>query len=98
MGAVSKNRLGTASAMISTFRQVGVSLGMALAGTIYSVQMVYHQGELSRQGVDAAYAGRQAISLAFNDSFFVSAIAMSLVVVLAALTWQARKQGDIAPG
>ena len=92
MGAVEKDRLGTASAMISTFRQVGISLGMALAGTIYSIQMAYHQANLKQQGIEELDAGRRAIALSFNDSFYVSAIAMSVVVVLAILTWQKRNK------
>lgn len=98
MGAVRKDRLGTASAMISTFRQVGISLGMAMAGTIYSIQMVHHQQVLIRQGVATLEAGRRAIALSFSDSFFASTIAMSTVVILAALTWQDRKTTEAVAG
>jgi EmrB/QacA subfamily drug resistance transporter len=86
MGAVSPDRLGTASAMIATSRQVGISLGMALAGTIYSGQLAFHQAELTRQGFPRVMATRQAVTLSFSDSFFVSAILMSLVVVLSLMT------------
>ena len=95
MGAVSKDRLGTASAMVSTFRQVGISLGLALAGTVYSIQMAYHQAALNQKGIEAKLAGQQAIALSFSDSLYVSAIAMSVVVILAALTWQARKPNGV---
>jgi EmrB/QacA subfamily drug resistance transporter len=88
MGAVSVDRLGTASAMIATSRQVGISLGTALAGTIYSGQLIYHQTELTRQGLQGAMVDRQAVALSFSDSFFVSAILMSSVVVLSILTRQ----------
>ncbi|MCP4752564.1 MAG: MFS transporter [Proteobacteria bacterium] len=91
MGSVAKDRLGTASAMIATFRQVGISLGMALAGTIYSAQLVFHQNQLSRDGVPAALANRKAISLSFSDSFVISTLMMISVVVLSLMTRQAGK-------
>jgi len=91
MGSVRKDRLGTASAMIAMFRQVGISLGMALAGTIYAARMIHHAAELNRAGIQEALANKQAIAHSFSDVFFVSAIAMTLAVALSAATWQARK-------
>jgi EmrB/QacA subfamily drug resistance transporter len=86
MGAVRQDRLGTASAIIATSRQVGISLGMALAGTIYSGQVLFHKVELTRQGLQGAMVDRQAAVLSFKDSFLVSAILMSSVVVLSLMT------------
>jgi len=37
MGAVGRQRLGTASAMIPTVRQIGVSIGLAIAGTVFVI-------------------------------------------------------------
>lgn len=37
MGAVAQQRLGTASAMIATVRQIGMATGLAIAGTIFVV-------------------------------------------------------------
>ena len=86
MGAVSPERLGTASAMIAASRQVGISIGMALSGTIYSSRFLYHQGELARQGLPAAMVERQAVTLSFRDAFLVSAILMVSVVILSLMT------------
>ncbi len=91
MGAVSSDRLGTASAMIAMFRQVGISMGMAVAGTIYTARMIHHMAKLNRTGIEKVLANRQAIALSFSDAFFVSAIAMILAVVLSAMTWQTKK-------
>ncbi len=88
MGAVREDRYGTASAMIATSRQVGISLGMALSGTIYSTQLVYHQAKLIGGGFQGAVIDRQAVSLSFSDAFLVSAILMSFVVVLSIMTRQ----------
>jgi len=53
MGAVPKERTGTTSALIATMRNAGMSLGMALAGTVYSTSMTFHKTELIRQGMDS---------------------------------------------
>jgi EmrB/QacA subfamily drug resistance transporter len=90
MGAVGVDRLGTASAMIATSRQVGISLGMALSGTIYSAQLINHKAELIKGGLYGPIVDRQAVSLSFSDAFLVSAILMSLVVVLSIMTRQVK--------
>ena len=88
MGAVREDRFGTASAMIATSRQVGISLGMALSGTIYSTRLIYHKTDLFRGGLQGAIIDRQAVSLSFSDAFFISAILMSFVVLLSIMTRQ----------
>ncbi len=91
MGAVGPDRLGTASAMIATSRLVGVSLGMAMSGTIYSAQLIYHKVELSRQGLPGALIDRQAVALSFSDSFLISSLLMSSVVVMSLMARPSRR-------
>jgi len=86
MGSVKEDRLGTASAMTATFRQMGISLGMAMSGTIYSARFLYHKTELIVQGLQEAMVHRQAVSHSFSDTFFVSAILMTSVLVLSIMT------------
>ena len=54
MGAVERKRLGSASALIATERQVGISLGMALAGAIFSTRQTMYQDLLRLEGWNAA--------------------------------------------
>ena len=84
MGAVARDRLGTASALIATIRQVGISLGMALAGTLYSARLSVHVGELSREGI--GHAAIQAIPLAFHDVLLISILTGCAVIVCSLLT------------
>lgn len=86
MGSVNEDRLGTASAMTATFRQMGISLGMALTGTIYSARLVFHKTELLSRGLQEAMVHKQAVTQSFSDAFFVSAILMSSVLVLSIMT------------
>lgn len=92
MGAVSPERLGTASAMIAASRQVGISIGMALSGTIYTSRFLYHQGELARQGLPGAIVERRAVTLSFSDAFLVSAVLMVSVVILSLMTRSQKRE------
>ena len=67
MGSASRDRLGTASALMGTVRQVGLSVGMALAGTIFSARKVIHESELTLKGFDRVQAGSLSVGEAFQD-------------------------------
>jgi MFS family permease len=85
MGAVSREHLGTASALVATQRQVGIAVGMALTGTLYSAWNDGYREELVRQGMDGAYASEAAIPMAFHDVALVSVFINVAVVLLCLL-------------
>ena len=85
MAAVPRNHLGTASALIATIRQVGLSLGMALAGTLFSASRVVHQMALRDGGVDAIQAVGLSIPLAFHEVLLISAF-LNLLAAFLSLT------------
>ena len=86
MGVVPRERLGTASAMIATQRSVALSLGTAVAGLLFSLRLDFYQGALSRSGLAAAEAARQAIPPAFHEvlAVFMFASLVSAALALAA--------------
>ncbi|MBN1106325.1 MAG: MFS transporter [Deltaproteobacteria bacterium] len=84
MGSVPRSRLGTASALIATLRQVGLSLGMAMAGALYSYRVMIHENDLGRQGLASSEAARAAIPAAFHDTLALS-ILLGLLVILFSL-------------
>jgi MFS family permease len=90
MGSVSRDRLGTASALIATLRQVGLSLGMALAATLYSYRILIHEEHLTRQGLPWPEVIRSAIPAAFHETLGVS-ILIGLPVI--GLSLLGRKAG-----
>ena len=68
MGAAPKSQLGTASAMVATTRQVGSSLGLAIAGTAFIQAKLVAESALTAQGmaaqtvaVESTMAGFQAV-------------------------------------
>jgi EmrB/QacA subfamily drug resistance transporter len=53
MGAVSQERLGTASAMVGLLRQLGMSTGLAIAGSLFASGSLSHAVELASRGLSA---------------------------------------------
>jgi MFS family permease len=82
MGNTPKDRYGMASAIVALLRQMGMSLGMALIGAVYSARIDVHQAELSRQGLENTLISRLSIPLAFHDVLIVSLIIASIVLLL----------------
>jgi len=91
MGSVPRDRLGTASALMGTLRQVGISLGMALAGALYTSRLMQYESELIGNGAEKGEAARLSIPVAFHDTLLLS-IVLSTVVVL--LSLPLHKQGS----
>ena len=82
MGATPRDRLGTASALIATLRQVGISLGMALAGTLFATRRIIYQEELIKKGAGLEAITSLSIPPAFHDVLLVSAFLGLAVLIL----------------
>ncbi|MCF8146416.1 MAG: DHA2 family efflux MFS transporter permease subunit [Deltaproteobacteria bacterium] len=97
MGAVTRERLGSASALIATQRQVGISLGMALAGAIFSERRVIHMTRISQEGAAQAEALRQSIPPAFHDALLVSVFLGSGAMILTLLSIRRKRRTQPPP-
>jgi len=82
MGSAPRDRLGTASALIATLRQVGISLGMALAGTLFAARRIIYQTALAERGADQEAVISRSIPPAFHDVLLISALIGLAVVIL----------------
>ncbi len=82
MGSVSRERLGTASAMISTLRQVGMSIGIALAEAIFTLGMLSRFAILQSSGLSLEMAKSKALVGGFQDATLIA----SGIAILGALT------------
>jgi MFS family permease len=51
MGSVRPEQRGSASALMMSMTGLSLSLGMTWSGTVYSMRRVFHQAELTRQGL-----------------------------------------------
>ncbi|MDQ1333340.1 MAG: family efflux transporter permease subunit [Thermodesulfobacteriota bacterium] len=97
MGAVARERLGSASALIATQRQVGLSLGMALAGAIFSERRMIYMSRLSQEGTAEADAFRQSIPPAFHDVLLMSVILGAVATILSLLSIRRNKSTGTPP-
>lgn len=79
MGAVPKDRLGTASAMMSTIRQTGISAGMAIAGVIFTSRQLFYATQLSHD--DPLWLQRLSIIGGFRDTMLIAAIACGIGIL-----------------
>ena len=92
MGSVTRERLGSASALIATERQVGISLGMAMAGALFSSKRSAYQELFHLEGFGDLEAMRHAVPPAFHDVLLVSVFIALGATVLA--LFSKRKRSD----
>jgi EmrB/QacA subfamily drug resistance transporter len=82
MSAVNMDRLGTASALIATLRQVGIAVGMAVTGTFFSARLIVHKAMLYREGVSGSSAESLSIPPAFHDALILAICFQCIAFVL----------------
>jgi len=97
MGAVARERLGSASALIATQRQVGISLGMALAGAVFSERRMSYMGRLGEEGATQAESFRQSIPPAFHDALLMSVLLGAGAMILALLSIKRTNRAQKSP-
>lgn len=95
MGGVPRNRLGIASALIATLRQVGISIGMAIAGTVYAARQAVYEAGFVEAGLTLSHSSRHSIPPAFHDVLLISAIIGVLVTLLCVISKPAGPGGEI---
>jgi EmrB/QacA subfamily drug resistance transporter len=96
MGATPRDRLGTASALIATLRQIGISLGMALAGTLFATRRAIYQAELVKKGMGQEAIISLSIPPAFHDVLLIS-ICIGFAVVILSLFGGKEQSGTDSP-
>ncbi|MCL4516236.1 MAG: MFS transporter [Firmicutes bacterium] len=81
MGSVPKHRLGIASGMLASMRNIGMVVGVALSGAILTNRLPVHASRLSAQGLAGDLLQKQAFVLSFHDSFVVAAVLAAIGVL-----------------
>ena len=84
MGSVSRDKLGMASAIIPTARQVGISIGIALIGTIYSLSETANRLSLETQGLQDSQITQMATMSGYKDGLSLSLAFLILAIVISA--------------
>ena len=78
MGSVPRDKLSTGSAMIATVRQIGMSCGIAIAGTIFTSRQAFHAAQSSLENLSQDMAQRLSLVGGFQDTLLFAAIACSI--------------------
>lgn len=78
MGAVSRQRLGVASGLLTLTRTLGQTTGIAILGAVWAGRVIFYEGGLIEGGATAASAAAQVAGL--QDTFL-----MIVVIIVGAL-------------
>jgi len=81
MGSVPRDKLSTGSAMIATTRQIGMSIGIAIFGTIFTSRQFYYSSQLINDNIDPLSLHKLSLVGSFQDTIFVAAIICSLGIL-----------------
>jgi EmrB/QacA subfamily drug resistance transporter len=84
MGSVPAERLGTASAMVNTARQMGIAIGTAISGTIFAARQLFYEAQLADTILDPSLLQQLSILGSFKDTLFLSAL-IAIIAIIASL-------------
>lgn len=85
MGSVPPNRRGVASGMLATMRNVGMVLGVAVAGAVFTGRQNYYEAALSLKGIAGEALRVQAFTGAFRTTYIMAGC-LAIAGMLASLT------------
>jgi MFS family permease len=76
MGAVSREKLGVASALVGTVRTVNMAAGIVIAGAIFTTRQLYHTAEMAGSGLGETVVARLSLIGGFQDTILFGAIVL----------------------
>lgn len=85
MGSVTRDRLGMASAIITVGRQIGISLGITLMGTMYSLRESVHREALASSDLDGTELAQMAVIGGYKDGFMIAMFFVIAAVLFSVL-------------
>ena len=84
IGAVPARMLGSASAMVGTLRHIGMSMGLAIAGSVFAASRSSHAVRLTADGIGEKMVGYLSTVSGFQDTITIALIA-SVIGLLVSL-------------
>ncbi len=95
MGSVTRNKLGLASALMSTLSQIGMSAGMAIFGLILTTREAANLARLASQNLEPTLAQRLSVVSGYRDAILIAAIISGVGIFTAAISYA--KQERVKP-
>lgn len=81
MGSVPGNRRGIASGMLATMRNMGMVMGIAVSGALFSSRMGYLKSVMSSQGISGSELGVITFTGALSFAFTVASVLAAAAVL-----------------
>ncbi len=85
MGAVSQEKLGTAAAMVGLLRQLGMSIGLAIAGGLFASSSLFHATELASRGLSEEAVLSLSTANGMQDTLLVALVFIVISFIISAL-------------
>ena len=86
MGSVPGDRLGTASASIATGRHIAFSVGVAMAGAVFTIRERVYLAEMAAMGAATGAAEIEAVARGFSDTVLAGAVLAAVAVAFSLAT------------
>lgn len=74
MGSVPRHRLGIASGMLATMRNVGMVMGIAVAGAVFAIRHAHHLETLKQSGLSGTALDSLAFTSGMHDAFLAGGV------------------------
>lgn len=81
MGAAPRNKLGVASAMMTTVRTVAMAAGVVISGVIFTNRGAFYAAEMAGSGLDEAMISRLSLIGGFSDTLMMGVIVLAIGVL-----------------
>ncbi|MFC1533678.1 MFS transporter [Thermodesulfobacteriota bacterium] len=94
MGVAPKESLGTVGALINTIRQIGLSSGIAIAGTIFTIRRSVHTAQFTSNNVDHAILDQLSLIGAYRDAILMAAIVCCIGIFTSLSCKTTKKAGN----
>jgi MFS family permease len=91
MGAVPQDRLGAASASVAMGRQVAFSVGVTVAGAIFTIRESAYAAQIAVEGAAEESAAPEAIVRGFGDTMLAGVAVAAIAAVLSLSLGERRK-------
>jgi EmrB/QacA subfamily drug resistance transporter len=85
MGAVSHEKLGSAAAMVNLLRQLGMSTGLAIAGSFFASSSLSHSTKLLSKGVAENIAMKMSVTEGMHYALLIALIFLMLGFIISTL-------------
>ncbi|MCX6013676.1 MAG: MFS transporter, partial [Chloroflexi bacterium] len=92
LGSVSKENLGTASAILNTVRGIGFAMGLAITSAIYTASQTSHYNSLIQQGFVPELAKKTSIVNGFHDALIIGTFIGIAATLYCLLSIKQRKE------